>query len=128
MSSTTTTTPTLDASEASFFDNLKETRDAMTVSRVFGDAYEVDDLTIIPVARVGGGGGGGGGEGTDDEETGKGFGAGFGIGAQPLGVYEVRDGDVHWEPAIDVNRIVKGAQILTGIITICATAIWIRRN
>ena len=35
----------------------------MTVRGVFGDAYELDGVTIIPVARVVGGAGGGGGGG-----------------------------------------------------------------
>ena len=42
---------------------LDAVKDVLTVKRVFGDAYEVDGVTVIPVAAVRGGGGGGGGEG-----------------------------------------------------------------
>ncbi len=118
-------------SENAVIENLRGTRDALSVSRAFGDAYTVGDVTIIPVARVAGGGGGGGGEGTDHDDeggSGSGFGTGFGISAQPVGVYEVRDGDVCWKPAVDVNRLAKGGQVLAGIVTICATIVLLRRQ
>ena len=114
------------------FDHLRGTRDALSVRRVFGDPYTVGDLTIIPVARVAGGGGGGGGEGQNEGEpdgsTGSGYGTGFGIRAHPVGVYEVADGEATWKPAVDINRIVKGGQVLTGIIAVCiAIVLWSRR-
>lgn len=37
---------------------LENARDTLTVQRVFGDPYERDGVTVIPVARVQGGGGG----------------------------------------------------------------------
>lgn len=93
------------------------TQDALTVRRVFGEAYEHDDVTVIPVARVSGGGGGGMGvtAGSDQGDGGggdEGGGGGFGLRAEPAGVYVIRDGQVRWEPAIDVNRIVLGAQLV----------------
>ena len=57
--------------ESAVVDNLRGTRDAMTVKGVFGEAYELDGVTIIPVARVSGGAGGGGGEGTGPEDAGE---------------------------------------------------------
>ena len=39
---------------------LNHARDAMTVKRVFGDPYEKDGVTVIPVANVMGGAGAGG--------------------------------------------------------------------
>ena len=63
------------------FTSIKGTRDSLSVSRSFGDAYVVDGVTVIPVARVAGGAGGGGGEGVDEAgESGGGFGTGFGLG------------------------------------------------
>lgn len=122
-------TETIEESRDSVFDNIRGTRDALTVKRVFGDCYEVDGVTIIPVARVAGGAGGGAGEGTDESESqGRGFGGGFGMGANPIGVYEVRDGALVWKPAVDVNRVIHGGQILAGIIAICVTAIAWRRQ
>ncbi len=113
----------------SVFDALEGTRDALSVKRVFGDPYELDGVTVIPVARVAGGAGGGAGEGMDDETNqGRGFGSGFGMGAYPVGIYEVRDGTVEWKPTIDVNRIARGGQVLAGIIAVCVTIVlWSRR-
>ena len=115
----------------SVFDNIKGTRDALSVKRAFGDAYQVDGVTIIPVARVRGGAGGGAGEGTEGEgegeSQGRGFGSGFGMGAQPVGVYEVRDGKVEWKPAVDVSRIAERGQVLAGIIAVCVTILLWRR-
>jgi uncharacterized spore protein YtfJ len=115
--------------ESTVADNLRGVREAMNVRRVFGEAYEVDGVTIIPVARVVGGGGGGGGEGTGPEEQGgTGFGTGFGIMAGPVGVYEVRDGAVEWRPAIDVNRLAKGGQVLAGMVVVGVALVLLRRR
>jgi uncharacterized spore protein YtfJ len=114
---------------AAVVENLRGARDAMSVRRVFGEAYEVDGITIIPVARVAGGGGGGGGEGTEPGKgSGRGFGTGFGLDARPVGVYEVRDGTAVWKPAVDVNRLAKGGQVLAGIIAVCVTLVLLGRR
>ncbi|HEX6140320.1 MAG TPA: spore germination protein GerW family protein [Candidatus Limnocylindria bacterium] len=87
---------------------LEGAREAMTVKRVYGEPIQHNGLTVIPVADVRGGGGGGG-AGTDNG------GAGFGLMARPVGVYVVRDGDVRWEPALDVTRVATMG-MLTGIV------------
>jgi uncharacterized spore protein YtfJ len=98
---------------SSVLDKLGAVKDTMTVSRVFGESYQVDGVIIVPVATVRGGGGGGG-EGTapGGEGTGTGAGLGFGVIVRPLGVYIVKDGEVRWQPAIDVLRVVVGGQLL----------------
>ena len=82
---------------------LEKVRDAITVSRVYGEPYEKDGLTVIPAARVSGGGGGGSGK---DEKGGDGSGGGFGISGKPAGAYVIRNGDATWRPAVDPNRII----------------------
>jgi uncharacterized spore protein YtfJ len=86
----------------------------LTVKRVFGDAYELDGVTVIPVAAVRGGGGGGGGEGDapDAQGTGSGAGLGFGVNVRPVGAFVVKDGTVTWSPSIDAMRIVMGGQLV----------------
>src|SRR5450759_663464 len=81
---------------------MNHARDAMTVKRVFGDPYEKDGVTVIPVASIMGGAGAGGGTGVGarpegaNEETGEagatgaadsGYGMGYGLRATPAGVY-----------------------------------------
>jgi uncharacterized spore protein YtfJ len=88
-------------------DQVATLREAMTVSRVFGEPYERDGATVIPVAAVRGGAGGGGGKKPETGEEGQG--GGFGLVARPAGVYVIQNGAVTWQPAIDVNRIVTTA-------------------
>jgi uncharacterized spore protein YtfJ len=88
---------------------VSQARDAITVKRVFGDPYEKDGVTLLPAAAVGGGAGGGGGQ---DAQGGGGGGSGFGVGARPVGAFVIRDGDVLWQPAVDVTRIVLGGQLV----------------
>jgi flavin reductase (DIM6/NTAB) family NADH-FMN oxidoreductase RutF len=78
---------------------------------VFGEPYEKDGVPVIPVARVQGGGGGGQG----DAPEGGGSGGGFGLSARPAGVFTVKAGTVRWEPALDINRIIIGGQIVAAV-------------
>jgi uncharacterized spore protein YtfJ len=84
---------------------LTGVREAMTARTVFGEPIERDGTMVIPAAKVRGGGGGGG----DADQNG---GGGFGLTAKPAGAYIVREGKVRWEPAVDVNRIVIGTQVV----------------
>ncbi|MGH2562110.1 MAG: spore germination protein GerW family protein [Thermomicrobiales bacterium] len=84
---------------------LSQARDAITVKRVFGDPIERNGLTVIPVAKVGGGGGGGGSKDGDS-------GGGFGVRATPAGAYVIKGDSVRWEPALDLNRVILGGQLV----------------
>jgi uncharacterized spore protein YtfJ len=93
---------------------IEQARDVLSVRRVFGDPIERDGLVVVPVAIVRGGAGGGSGEGqaTSESPGGTGGGAGWGASARPAGVYVISGGDVRWQPAVDVNRIVLGGQLV----------------
>lgn len=110
---------------------LGRVRDAMRVEQVYGQPYEKDGVTIIPVARVMGGAGAGGGTGPTEgavegaaasagPNTGSGW--GFGAAAAPAGVYVIRDGIVTWEPAVDRNRVI----FLAGLVTL--VSVWAFRS
>lgn len=86
-------------------ESINQARDAITVRRVYGDAYQEEGVTVIPAASVMGGGGGG----ADQQGNG---GGGFGVRAHPAGAWVIKDGDVRWRPAIDVNRVIFMAQIV----------------
>jgi uncharacterized spore protein YtfJ len=85
---------------------LSGAQEAISVRKVFGETIEENGVTVIPVAKVAGGGGGGG----DTEGNG---GGGFGLAAKPAGAYLIKDGDVRWKPAIDLNRVILGWQLVT---------------
>jgi uncharacterized spore protein YtfJ len=91
-------------------ETIERAKDAMTVRRVFGDPVEKDGVTVVPAARVQGGAGGGGGEGPGGE--GSGSGSGFGVNARPLGAFVIKGGDVQWRPAVDVNKVILGGQLV----------------
>jgi len=83
---------------------LQSAQDAMTVRRVFGEPIQAEGVTILPVAVVGGGGGGGG--------RGQDGGVGYGMVVRPAGVYVIRNGRATWRPAVNVNLIVAGGQLV----------------
>ena len=86
---------------------LSGAQDSISVKRVFGEPIENNGTTVVPVATVFGGGGGGG----DNHNNG---GLGFGVGAKPSGAYVIREGEVTWKPAVDVNRLI-GLAFLLGL-------------
>lgn len=106
------------------FEHLRGVRDSLSVGRVFSDPVEIDGVTVIPVGRVAGGGGGGSGEG----DEGAGSGSGFGLHARAVGVYELRDGTLVWKPAVDVDRMIRGSQVLCGIALVCFTILRLART
>lgn len=114
---------------STLLDKLGAVKDAMAVSRAFGESYERDGVTVIPVANVRGGGGGGSGEGTDPSHNGSGSGVGMGFGTmvRPIGVYTVKDGNVTWIPALDMMRVILGGQIVAGIALLTLRS-WLKRH
>jgi uncharacterized spore protein YtfJ len=101
---------------------VEHAQDSTTVKRAFGEPVTRGEVTVIPVARVSGGGGGGSGK-QEGERPGEGSGGGFGIGAVPTGVFVVRNGKVRWRPAVDVNRVILGAQLVAVIALFTVRAI-----
>jgi uncharacterized spore protein YtfJ len=92
---------------------LGQVRDTLTARQVFGEPYERDGALVVPVARVRGGGGGGRGTGgSAGGETGGGAGVGGSFEVRPVGVYVIRDGEVSWQPAVDVTQIVLRGQLV----------------
>ena len=99
---------------------IEQARDSVTGRRVFSDPYEHDGVSVILASRVQGGGGGGAGEDRRGDQPSTGWGSGFGVNARPVGAFVIRGDEVRWVPAIDVNRIVLGAQVvaITALLTV----------
>jgi uncharacterized spore protein YtfJ len=98
---------------------MQKAKDSVDIHQVFGEPYQVGDLTIIPVARMGGGGGAGGPK--------EGRGKGYGFGIQPMGVYAIKGDQVSWQPAVNVNSIITGAYVIA-IVAIWKTPRMIRAS
>ena len=100
---------------------LEHVDEAMTPRRVFGDPVHVDGVTVLPVATIGGGGGGG-----QRGDAGNQRGVGFGLAAQPAGVFVIHNGEVSWKPALNLNRVILGGQ-LVGLAAILTFGSIVRR-
>lgn len=104
---------------------LETIRDVVDhAGRVFGTPITQDGITVLPVAKINSGGGGGGGRAPAEggQETG-GAGGGVGVAAKPLGVFVVRDGAVRWRPALDINRVILGGQVVAVAALLVARAL-----
>lgn len=98
---------------------LEAAQDQSSVRRVFGEPFEKDGTTIIPAARIMGGGGAGLGL----EEGQQGEGGGLGLVARPVGVYVLRNGEVTWQPAVDVNRVVTALATVLVVATLARAVV-----
>lgn len=101
---------------------VEKTKDGATVQRVFGEPITRGDVTVIPVARVAQGGGGGSGA-SEGDHGGQGSGGGYGLGATPAGVFVIKNGEVRWQPAVDVTRIVLGGQVVAVVLLLTIRAV-----
>jgi uncharacterized spore protein YtfJ len=91
---------------------MEKAKNGVDIRQVFGEPYERNGLTIIPVARISGGGGSGSGP-SGTPQTGSG--TGFGFRAEPTGVFVIKGDTVEWQPAVNVNKIVAGAFVVAVI-------------
>jgi uncharacterized spore protein YtfJ len=89
---------------------LEKTREVLNARQVIGEPYEKNGITLLPVVSIRGGGGGGGGEAADGAPSGGG--GGIGVMARPVGTYVIRGDAVTWLPAIDVNSVILGGQLV----------------
>ena len=80
-----------------------QARNSVEAKMVFAEPIEKNGLTVIPAARVAAGGGSGNGR---DKQGQQGEGGGLGFTARPVGAYVIADGNLRWEPAVDVNRLI----------------------
>jgi len=85
----------------------------LTARTVYAEPVEKDGVTVIPAALVMGGGGFGTGH---DKNGGKGEGGGMGVVARPVGAFVIKNGEVRWRPAIDVNRLIGAAAVCAALI------------
>ncbi|WP_315098047.1 spore germination protein GerW family protein [uncultured Cellulomonas sp.] len=122
-------------------DLTRAVSDTLSVRRVFGEAYERDGTLVIPVARVWGATGSGSGSGqvgvpADAEgegvpaggQQGDGGGGGYGVHVTALGVFVVDGSGARWQPALDVNRVVLGAQLVGAVVLSTAALAWAFRR
>jgi uncharacterized spore protein YtfJ len=99
--------------DTAILDRIRDIVDSASAGRVFGEPVSHEGVVVLPAAKVSGGAGGGTGPAEDGKQQGGGTGGGFGMSAKALGVFVIREGGkVQWQPAVDVNRIVLGGQLV----------------
>ncbi len=104
---------------------IEEARDSATVRRVYGKPIERGDVTVIPAAAVQGGAGGGTGPALGPSGSGSGSGAGWGMRARPVGAYVLRDGELCWQSALDLNRVILGGQVVA-VVALLTLRTWLK--
>jgi uncharacterized spore protein YtfJ len=95
---------------------LDQVRELVTSSAVFGEPYEKNGLSLIPVSRVWAGGAAG--QGSPEQE-----GGGGGLQSRPVGAFVIKGGQAKWLPSIDVNRLILGAQIVAIVAILCLRSV-----
>jgi uncharacterized spore protein YtfJ len=105
-----------------FTELLEGANESIGAKRVFGAPYEKNGMTVIPAARIMGGMGGGEGKAPGDKEA-FGSGGGFGVSGQPAGAYVIKGESVTWLPAVDVNRLLLGFQVVMIVILLVIRSI-----
>jgi uncharacterized spore protein YtfJ len=99
--------------DTAILNRIRDIVDGASAGRVFGEPISSGGVVVLPAAKVSGGAGGGSGPAENAKQPGGGTGGGFGMSAKALGVFVIREGGkVHWQPAVDVNRIVLGGQLV----------------
>ncbi|WP_406043342.1 spore germination protein GerW family protein [Micromonospora sp. NBC_00898] len=89
-------------------DVIDRARDGLTAHAVYGESVAQDGVVVIPAARVTVGGG----EGSGPDDDGEGFGGGFAVHARPVGAFVIRNDQVRWRPAVDVNVLIAAGAAL----------------
>ena len=99
--------------DTAVLETIREVVDNATAGKVFGEPIRQNGITVLPVAKVSGGGGGGGGRGPAEAgHEASGTGGGVGVMAKPVGVFVIKDSTVSWRPAVDINKIILGSQLM----------------
>ena len=88
---------------------------SLHVRRAFGEPIQHGAVTLVPVAVVSGASGS-----AQRQQKGRGR---FALQVKPLGVYVVQGSDVVWRPAVEVNRIVLGGQLVGAVALIAVAAV-----
>lgn len=103
---------------------IGQVHERASVRTVFGEPFQVDGRTIIPVARVQYGFGFGVGRSKekekDEEESGEGGGGGAGVSVRPVAVLEITGQETKVKPVVDVTRLA-----LAGMLLAAWNVLWI---
>ena len=121
----------MNSSDTAVLETIRDAVGNAGAGGVFGEPVSRNGITLLPAAKLSGGGGGGsgegspaaGGEGRREEAAGRGNGGGFGVSAKPVGAFVITDDGVGWRPAIDLNKVILGGQLVAVVALLTIRAI-----
>ena len=103
---------------------IGQVHDRASVKTVFGEPFQVNGRTIVPVAKVQYGFGFGVGRSKEkekeEEESGEGGGGGAGVSIRPIAVLEITGQETKVKPVVDVTRLA-----LAGMLLAAWNVLWI---
>jgi uncharacterized spore protein YtfJ len=103
---------------------IGQVHDRASVKTVFGEPFQVNGRTIIPIAKVQYGFGFGVGRSKEkekeEEESGEGGGGGAGVSIRPIAVLEITGQETKVKPVVDVTRLA-----LAGMLLAAWNVLWI---
>ncbi len=103
---------------------IGQVHDRASVKTVFGEPFQVNGRTIIPIAKVQYGFGFGVGRSKEkekeEEESGEGGGGGAGVSIRPIAVLEITGQETKVKPVMDVTRLA-----LAGMLLAAWNVLWI---
>lgn len=100
-------------------DAIRDVMDRAVAGTVFGVPVRHEGVALVPVARMNAWSYG---EPTVDPPPGPAAG-GMRVAARPVGAYVLAGGRVSWRPAIDVNKIILGGQIMAVVALLTVRAV-----
>jgi uncharacterized spore protein YtfJ len=109
-------------------DVLGQLIDGITAQRVFGEPVEREGLTVIPAAVLYAGGGTGSTGQPGRPSPADGEGGGLGVVARPVGAYVIKNGEVSWQPALDLRWVIAGGQLVAAVALVSFALAFRRRQ
>ena len=101
----------MNTTSTDLLEQIGKAEEAFTVRRVFGDPFEKDGVIGQSRGRSRCKAWSAGAAARLPVERG-GTGTGFAMNTKPFGVFVLKDGEVTWRPAVDVNRMILGGQLV----------------
>lgn len=96
---------------------IREIEKDSNIETIVGERIEKGPVTVIPIGRVSkvGGLGAGGEAPTDDKPEQSGYGLGYSRQIEPMGYITIKDGEVKYEPIVNVGKLATIGLTFAGI-------------
>lgn len=96
---------------------IREIEKDSNIETIVGERIEKGPVTVIPIGRVtkAGGLGAGGESPSEDKPEQSGYGMGYTRQIEPMGYITIKDGEVKYEPIVNVGKLAVIGMVFAGI-------------